>query len=78
MSTLTMVRTVCCDGYQTCGKRCSLCPHRPENQAAIEAYKAAVRTFSSRGGGASGTAADPDSTLLASAQPAWMLSAGKS
>ncbi len=46
MSTLTMVKTVCCEGYKTYGKRCSLCPHRPENQAALEAYRAAVRTCS--------------------------------
>lgn len=46
MSTLTMVKTVCCEGYKNCGKRCSLCPHRPENQEALEAYRAAVRTCS--------------------------------
>lgn len=48
MSTLTMVRTVCCEGYQIHGKRCSLCPHRPENQEALENYKVAVRGLSLR------------------------------
>jgi len=46
MSTLTMVKTVCCEGFKNCGKRCSLCPHRPENREALEAYRAAVRTRS--------------------------------
>ena len=48
MSTLTMVRTVCCEGHQIHGKRCSLCPHRPENREAIENYKAAVQGRSLR------------------------------
>lgn len=46
MATLTMVKTVCCEGFKNCGKRCSLCPHRPENQEALEAYRAATRTCS--------------------------------
>jgi len=48
MSTLVMVRTVCCEGYKTFGKRCSLCPHRLENQEALENYKVAVRGLSLR------------------------------
>jgi hypothetical protein len=46
MATLTMVKTVCCESYKNCGKRCSLCPHRPENQEALEAYRAATRRYS--------------------------------
>lgn len=84
MATVTMVRTVCCQGYLTFGKRCSLCPHRAENQQAIEEYKAAVRGGSLRRAvsacepGLSGTAAGPDSLLLASAAPAWTSAADKS
>ena len=48
MSTLVMMRTVCCEGYKTFGKRCSLCPHRLENQEAVENYKVAVRGLSLR------------------------------
>jgi len=58
MATLTMVKTVCCEGYKNCGKRCSLCPHRPENQAALEAYRAAARTCSLCSGAALCGAAD--------------------
>ena len=39
-----MVRTVCCESYKECGKRCSLCPHRPENQENLARYKEAVAT----------------------------------
>ena len=38
-ATLTMVRTECCQGYKEFGRRCSLCPHRPENRAAVLNYK---------------------------------------
>jgi len=43
-----MVRTVCCEGYKTFGKRCELCPHRPENRQAIEEYQAAVNALRPR------------------------------
>ncbi len=39
MSTLIMVKTVCCESYKECGKRCSLCPHRPENRANVTRYE---------------------------------------
>ncbi len=48
MNTLTMVRTECCEGYKTYGKRCSLCPNRPENRQALEAYRVAIRGFVSQ------------------------------
>jgi len=48
MSTLTMMRTVCCEGHRIHGKRCSLCPNRPENQEALQNYKVAVSGFSLR------------------------------
>jgi len=37
--TLTMVRTECCEGYKHFGRRCSICPHRPENREAVLHYK---------------------------------------
>lgn len=39
MATLTMVRTACCEGYKQYGYRCSMCPNRPENKAAVLAYQ---------------------------------------
>lgn len=42
MSTLVMVRTVCCESYKEFGKRCGICPMRPENQAALSQYQQAV------------------------------------
>jgi hypothetical protein len=39
LAALIMVRTVCCETYKECGSRCSICPHRKENQEAVEAYK---------------------------------------
>ena len=42
MATLVMVRTICCESYKTCGKRCDICPHRPENEAALREYQQAV------------------------------------
>lgn len=44
-STLVMVRTVCCEGYKQCGRRCAICPNRPENRAAVENYRHAVADF---------------------------------
>jgi hypothetical protein len=38
-TTLTMVRTECCRGYQQFGRRCSICPNRPENRQAVLNYK---------------------------------------
>jgi hypothetical protein len=43
-STLTMVRTQCCQGYKQFGQRCSICPNRPENRAAVSEYKKASQT----------------------------------
>jgi len=64
-STLVMVKTVCCESFKICGKRCSLCPHRPENREALEAYRAAVRTFSlSRDRTASAAAGTPPQETL--------------
>jgi hypothetical protein len=42
MSTLLMVKTVCCEAYKECGKRCSLCPHLPENRANVARYQRAA------------------------------------
>ena len=39
MAKLVMVRSTCCESYKECGTRCSVCPNRPENQAAVEAQK---------------------------------------
>lgn len=39
MTTLTMMRTECCGTYKQCGKRCSICPNRPENREAVLRYK---------------------------------------
>lgn len=39
MSTLTMVRTQCCQGYKQFGQRCSICPNRPENREAVAKFK---------------------------------------
>lgn len=39
MSTLIMVRTVCCETYKCNGVRCSICPNRPENREAAKIYK---------------------------------------
>jgi len=39
MSTLVMVRTVCCETYKCSGTRCSICPHRPENKEALQQYQ---------------------------------------
>jgi len=41
-STLIMVKTVCCESYKECGKRCSLCPDRPENRANVARYQRAL------------------------------------
>jgi hypothetical protein len=38
-STLTMVRTECCEGYKEFGRRCSICPKRPENREAVLEYR---------------------------------------
>jgi hypothetical protein len=43
-STLTMVRTQCCQGYKQFGERCSICPNRPENRAAVAEYKRESKT----------------------------------
>ena len=42
MSSITMVRTVCCESYKEFGRRCSLCPHRPENQQALREFQCEV------------------------------------
>ena len=55
-STITMIRTVCCEGVKTHGKRCSLCPHRQENREAVENYKLAVRRLTDRTAGAASAA----------------------
>jgi len=39
MATLTMVRTECCEGYKQFGRRCDICPNRPENREAVLTYK---------------------------------------
>ena len=39
ISTLTMVRTECCEGYKQFGRRCSICPKRPENRQALLTYQ---------------------------------------
>jgi hypothetical protein len=39
MSTLTMVRTACCEACKQGRPRCSICPNRPENRAAVLKYK---------------------------------------
>lgn len=33
--TFIMVRTVCCEGYKQHGRRCEICPNRPENRQAV-------------------------------------------
>lgn len=38
--TFLMVRTVCCESYKQHGRRCEICPHRPENRQAVLDYKA--------------------------------------
>lgn len=38
MATLIMVRTQCCETFKCSGVRCANCPHRPENQASVQAY----------------------------------------
>lgn len=38
-ATLIMVRTQCCEGYKTFGTRCAICPNRPENREAVQAFK---------------------------------------
>ena len=38
-STLSMVRTECCESFRTCGTRCANCPNRPENREAVTRYK---------------------------------------
>ena len=38
MSTLVMTRTVCCEAYKQFGRRCGICPHRPENRQAVANY----------------------------------------
>jgi len=38
---LTMVRTICCEAYKQCGRRCAICPNRPENRQAVVDYKQA-------------------------------------
>jgi hypothetical protein len=43
-----MVRTICCESYKICGRRCSLCPGRVENQAAILRYQQAVAARQAR------------------------------
>jgi hypothetical protein len=35
METLTLMRTICCEAYRECGRRCAICPNRPENRAAV-------------------------------------------
>jgi hypothetical protein len=70
MSTLVMVKTVCCESYKECGKRCSLCPHRPENRANVARYQSGLaagglgrrlRNISDAARfSASGIVADPD------------------
>jgi hypothetical protein len=42
---LIMVRTVCCEGYKECGRRCAICPNRPENRAAVLAYRKCASEF---------------------------------
>lgn len=69
VSTLTMVRTVCCEGHQIHGKRCSLCPHRPENREAVENYKLAVRGLSLRRALAACDAVEFSSERQSSAAP---------
>jgi len=44
MATLTMMRTVCCEAHKQCGRRCAICPNRPENQEALLNYKQNVRS----------------------------------
>jgi hypothetical protein len=39
MASIVMVRTVCCESYKEFGRRCSLCPHRPENQQALREFQ---------------------------------------
>lgn len=46
MSTLVMVRMVCCESYKECGTRCSICPNRPENMDAAERCRAACERMS--------------------------------
>ncbi|MBL8232897.1 MAG: hypothetical protein JNL98_30640 [Bryobacterales bacterium] len=38
MATLIMVRTQCCETFKCSGVRCANCPHRPENEASVQAY----------------------------------------
>jgi len=32
---IVMVRSVCCESYKACGRQCSVCPNRAENQLAL-------------------------------------------
>ncbi len=43
MATLIMMRTQCCEAFKECGRRCSICPNRPENRQALLEYQAACR-----------------------------------
>ncbi len=43
MASLVMVRTVCCESYKEFGRRCAICPHRPENQQALREFMNASR-----------------------------------
>jgi len=46
MSTLIMVRMVCCESYKECGSLCSICPNRPENMDAAQDCQAACERMS--------------------------------
>ena len=46
MSTLIMVRMVCCESYKECGSLCSICPNRPENMDAVQDCQAACERMS--------------------------------
>jgi hypothetical protein len=42
--TFILVRTVCCEGYKQHGRRCEICPNRPENrQATLRQTSASAR-----------------------------------
>jgi hypothetical protein len=39
MESFIMVRTICCEAYRECGRRCAICPNRPENRDAVLKYR---------------------------------------
>jgi len=63
--TLTLVRTVCCESYKQCGRRCAICPHRPENREALRSYRQCAADFACELGSCHASGAAPVEPALA-------------